>query len=242
MFKKIMSKVVRDTHASSGEPMDMILSECLNAANGMTRHGGLALAQSVLSRLPRSVVTIGDENECLDVCGLQAHTDGQTTSAYSHATEQKHVKRLYNGIVVKESVVLLFEKPRLSLENSKCWIQIDTTMHMLGNFRSCARMRCHCSLTSMYVIRNFLLHASQKFLTFCSGRLDATIVFIDERTSLDMPTIADPSRTADDVQDDENVRAYTIHDCRQPKVGQERKRVTGSVAQNCVIRCKFITY
>ena len=42
MLKKMMSKVVKDTHASGRESMDMILRECLNAANEMTRHGGFA--------------------------------------------------------------------------------------------------------------------------------------------------------------------------------------------------------
>ena len=50
MLKKMMSKVIKDTHASGRESMDMILSECLNAANEMTRHGGFAPAQWVLVR------------------------------------------------------------------------------------------------------------------------------------------------------------------------------------------------
>ena len=78
MLKKMMSKVIRDTHASCRESLDMILSECLNAANEMTRHGGFAPAQWVLSRLPRSPATMGDEDECLDVSALQAHADGPT--------------------------------------------------------------------------------------------------------------------------------------------------------------------
>ena len=42
MLKKMMSKVIQDTHASGRESMDMILSECLKAVNEMTRHGGFA--------------------------------------------------------------------------------------------------------------------------------------------------------------------------------------------------------
>ena len=71
MLKKMMSKVIKDTHASGRESMDMLLSEyseCLNAANEMTRHGGSLPAQWVFSRLPRSLA-IGDDNECLDVGG-----------------------------------------------------------------------------------------------------------------------------------------------------------------------------
>ena len=77
--KKMMSKVIKDTHASGRESMDMILSECLNAANEMTRHGGFAPAQWVLSRLPRNPATMGDEDECLDAGALQAYADGPTT-------------------------------------------------------------------------------------------------------------------------------------------------------------------
>ena len=58
--------------------MDMILSENLNAAIEMSRHGGFALKQRVLSRL-RNLATMGDEDECLDVGALQAHADGPTT-------------------------------------------------------------------------------------------------------------------------------------------------------------------
>ena len=77
MLKKMMSKVIKDTHASSRESTDMSLSDCLNAANEMTRHGGFVPAQWVLSRLPRNPATIGDE--CLNVGALQAHADGPTT-------------------------------------------------------------------------------------------------------------------------------------------------------------------
>ena len=42
MLKRMMSKVIKDTHASGIEAMDMILSEFLNGVNEMTRHGGFA--------------------------------------------------------------------------------------------------------------------------------------------------------------------------------------------------------
>ena len=35
MLQQMMSKVIKDTHASGRESMNMILSECLNAANEM---------------------------------------------------------------------------------------------------------------------------------------------------------------------------------------------------------------
>ena len=59
--------------------MDMNLGECLNATSEMTRHGGSAPAQWVLSRLPRNPATMVDEDECLDVGALQAFADGPTT-------------------------------------------------------------------------------------------------------------------------------------------------------------------
>ena len=74
MLRNMMSKVIKDMHASGRESMDMILSECLNAVNEMTRHGGFAQAQRVLSRLPRNLPTMG-----LDVGALQAHADGTIT-------------------------------------------------------------------------------------------------------------------------------------------------------------------
>ena len=77
MLKNMMSNVIKDMHASGRESTEMNLSECLNAANEMTRHGGFALARWVLSRLPRSLVR--DDDECLDVSAPQAHADGPTT-------------------------------------------------------------------------------------------------------------------------------------------------------------------
>ena len=46
----------------------------------MTRHGGFAPAQWVLSHFPRSLANMGDEDECLDVSALQAQADGPTFS------------------------------------------------------------------------------------------------------------------------------------------------------------------
>ena len=45
----------------------------------MTRRGRFAPAQWVLSRLPCSLATMGDQSECLDVGALQAHDDGPRT-------------------------------------------------------------------------------------------------------------------------------------------------------------------
>ena len=66
MLKKMMPEIIKHTHASSREQMDIIVSECLNAANEMTRHGGFAPAQWALSRPPRSSATVAEEkmNAC----------------------------------------------------------------------------------------------------------------------------------------------------------------------------------
>ena len=79
MLKKMMSKVITDTHASDRELMNRILSECLTAANEMARHGGFAPPQWVLPRLPRDPATMGDGDERHDVSALQAHADGPRT-------------------------------------------------------------------------------------------------------------------------------------------------------------------
>ena len=42
--KEMTSKVIKDTHAAKKDNMDMMLSECLNPANEMSRHGGFAQA------------------------------------------------------------------------------------------------------------------------------------------------------------------------------------------------------
>ena len=61
MLKKMTSKIIKDTHSSGRESMDVILSECLDAVNEMTRYGGFTSAQWVHSRLPCNLATMGDE-------------------------------------------------------------------------------------------------------------------------------------------------------------------------------------
>ena len=100
--------------------MDMILSVCLNAANEMAQHGGFAPAQWVLSRLPRSPATVGDEDECLDVCVLYKHMlMDQLRSVCSYVTERRHVKHSYDGTVVNELDVLFCERRRPWLDPTK---------------------------------------------------------------------------------------------------------------------------
>ena len=149
MLKKMMSKVIKDTHASDRESMDMILSECLNAANEMTRPGGFAPAQCVLSRLPRNLATMGEEDECLDVYAWQAHADGPTTFGVQtrcRAKEREAFVRWDCGERVRRadlrkaapmvgscwsvgSRLIGFEKHRNSLGETQpptCWIICDS--------------------------------------------------------------------------------------------------------------------
>ena len=92
----MMSKVTKDTHASDRESMDTILDEYLNVVNEMTRHGGFAPTQRILSRLPRNPDTMGDEDECLVLDTLQAHADGPSTfdaqSRYRAKTREAFVR------------------------------------------------------------------------------------------------------------------------------------------------------
>ena len=81
--------------------MDMILSECLNASNEMTRHGGFAPAHWVLSRLPRNPATMGDEDECLAVGALQARADGPSTFGVQSRYRAK-AREAFDGIVENE--------------------------------------------------------------------------------------------------------------------------------------------
>ena len=109
MLKKMVSKAIKDTRASGRASMDMTLSECLNAANEMTRHSGFAPAQWVLSRPTRNPAVMGDEDECLDVGALQAHADGPTTFGVQSRYRAK----------AREAFVPLCERPHLFLDPTK---------------------------------------------------------------------------------------------------------------------------
>ena len=73
-------------HARLRQRIDGHDSQRMNAATEMTRHGGFALAQWVLSRLPRNPATMSDEDECLHVGALQAFADGPTNDLRSTVT------------------------------------------------------------------------------------------------------------------------------------------------------------
>ena len=76
-----MNKVIKETNAIGKEAVDMVLSECLNAINELSRHGGFAPCQWVLSKFPRTPATQGDEAEAYDIGAIQAHMDGPTAFA-----------------------------------------------------------------------------------------------------------------------------------------------------------------
>ena len=54
VLKKIIKQTGKETNATGLNAMDMILSEGLNATKELSRHGGFAPVQWVLSKLPRT--------------------------------------------------------------------------------------------------------------------------------------------------------------------------------------------
>ena len=61
----------------------------LNAINEMTRHGGFAPCQWVLSKLPRAPATQGDEEEFADIGAIQSRIDGPTAFALQGKYRQR---------------------------------------------------------------------------------------------------------------------------------------------------------
>ena len=114
----MMSKVIKDTHASDRESMDMILSECLHAANEKTRHGGFAQAQ--MGTLASSTQSCHVTKMIVSMWMLCNHMlVDQQPSVCSHVTERRHVTHSYDGTVVNELDVLFFERPHLWLYPTK---------------------------------------------------------------------------------------------------------------------------
>ena len=113
-------------HARFRERMNTILSECLNAASEMARHGCSAPAQWVLSSLPPNPATMGDEDECLDVGALQAHADGPTTfvvqSCYRAKAREAFVRWGAREKLCRDSEI---EQIRILLERQKEQILAD---------------------------------------------------------------------------------------------------------------------
>ena len=84
-LKNMMKKVIRETNAICRQAMDMVLSDCINSINEMSRHGGSAPVQWVLGRFPRQLATLSDEEERADIGAIQAHIDGSTPFAIQSA-------------------------------------------------------------------------------------------------------------------------------------------------------------
>ena len=101
LLKDMLTKTIKDTNAIGRDAVDMALSECLNAINEMSRHGGFAPCQWVLSKFPRTPATQGDEAEAHDIGATQAHVDGPTAFALQSKYREAARKRLSNGIADK---------------------------------------------------------------------------------------------------------------------------------------------
>ena len=91
ILKKLMKRIIKETNAVGRDSMDMILTEALNALNEMSRHGGFAPSQWVLSKLPRTPGCLGDEEEAADIGAIQGHIDGPTE--FGIQTRYRHLAR-----------------------------------------------------------------------------------------------------------------------------------------------------
>ena len=80
-LKQMLNKVIKETNVIGRHQLDMALSECINALNELSRHGGFAPVQWVLAKFPRQPATMGDEDERHDIGAIQAHFDGPTEFA-----------------------------------------------------------------------------------------------------------------------------------------------------------------
>ena len=179
MLKKVISKVIKDTHASGKETMDMILSECLNAVNDLRCAVTLP---STGTRIFRSM-------------GLW------WTSQTRHIEKGRACGWFLPSW--RRCFVLQRSASRWTRIEMECWFQIgrfregqkqprsNATTHLLDNLRFRARLCYRWSSTSMHVrwIIGFPLHANQKFYTSCSRCSDTTR--FHRRTYSTCGTVAD---------------------------------------------------
>ena len=77
----MLDKVTKETNVGDHKAMEMALTESIVTINEISRHGGFAPVQWVLSRFPRQPATLGDEQERADIGAIQAHLDGPTAFA-----------------------------------------------------------------------------------------------------------------------------------------------------------------
>ena len=265
MLKKMMSKVIKDTHVSGRESMDMILSECLNAVNEMTRHGNFAPIQWVLSRLPRNPDTMGNEDACLDVGALQACADGPTTfwvqSRYREKAREAFVRcncgeRVRRAALRRAAPVvgsyqvgdivsycseeragehglqwsvgctlIGFDKDRNSLGKTQprtCWLICDSVPVCVA----VDRLR-PCTLAESLAFHYTQTNSSSPLAT--EGQIQQG--FIDERASLNTTT-ADPSRTADEGEDEDGWDNEMSEPTRRKRTEKRKEIQTDETAKS----------
>ena len=80
--------------------MDMVLTECINACNELSRHGGFSPAQWVIGRQPRVPGSQADQAEADDIGVLQAQTDGPTQFGIQTKYRESARNFLSSGTVV----------------------------------------------------------------------------------------------------------------------------------------------
>ena len=180
-----------------------------------------APAQWVLSCLPRSLV--GDE--CIDMGALQAHADGPTTFCVQSRFRAKAREALarwdcserVTRAALREAAPVVgsyqvgdiglqwsvgsrligFEKNKNSLSNTQprtCWVIFDSVpvCVVIDRVRP-------CSPTELLAFH----YTQNKSSSPLAADVQTQDGFIDERASPHNPTLADPSRTADDDLDED---------------------------------------
>ena len=201
--------VIKDTHASGRESMDMILSECLNAVNEMARHCGFASVhrgeQVRRAALRRAAGMVG------------SYQVRDTVSYCREARAGEHGLQWSFG-----STLIGFEKDRNSLSKTQpctCWIICDSVPGCVAG----DRLR-RCTPAELLAFHHTQTKSSSPFATDAQiqqGFIDEG--FIDERASLN-PTTADPSRTADEGED-EDERDDEMSEPTRTKRTDKRKEI-----------------
>ena len=133
------------------------------------------------------------------------------------------------------SILISFEKDKNSfgeIQPRTCWVICDSVPVCVA----IDRLR-PCTPAELLAFH----YTQTKSSTPLAADAQTQKGFIDERTSFDIPTITDPSRTADDEQDDEMSEPTQNDECREAKRGRNSKKVTGIVAPSYFVTCEFST-
>ena len=133
------------------------------------------------------------------------------------------------------SILIDFEKDENSFGETQprtCWVICDSVPVCVA----IDRLR-PCTPPELFSFH----HTETKSSTPLAADAQTQQGFIDERTPFDIPTIAEPSRTADDEHDDEMLEPTQNDECKEAKGGRNSKRVTDIVAHNYFVTCEFIT-